>query len=304
MMLSKNPELMNYSNSKLFELLMQNESPISIALLTPDLVFARVNKTLCNLVGKEEKDIVGKHCYDLIGINRNNTNLKDSEKICEYCVSLQAIKYGKNTEMIQEISREFVAHTLAYPLKNSKGETIGVMKIIENIADKINDPLTRIKNYRFFEESLSQECYRASRLNLTSSVTILDLDNFKFVNDIYGHSYGDKVLKKVANTLHIALRKSDKLCRIGGDEFGIILSDTPEEDCKIVVQRLKILIEETFKNYDLSFCYGIVSMPKDGNDPKVIREKADSKLYEQKDARKNKNISFISKKVFNTYHAT
>lgn len=285
-----NSKLINYDGSKLFELLMENDSPIGIALLTPDLEIARANKTLCRLIGRKEKNVIGKYCYDLIGANRNKSNLKKSEKICDCCVALQTIKNNKKAESIQEISHGLVARIIAYPLRDTKGKIIGVLKLIENIADKINDPMTGIKNYRFFEESLTHECYRTHRLNVTSSVVILDLDNFKNVNDIYGHNYGDKVLKKVANTINTSLRKTDKLCRIGGDEFGIIFPDTAKEKCETTVRRLKRLIEKNFKNYKLSFCYGIASIPENGNNSMLIREAADKELYEQKDARRTNNI--------------
>lgn len=280
--------LANYSSSKLFELLMVNESPLSIALLTPDLKYARINKTLCNIIGMEEKDIIGKHCYELISKFKKNRPRHCDENICEYCVSMAATQTGQSAEMVQEFSSDLIAHVLAYPLKDSDGNIIGTMELIENITEKVNDPLTGAKNYRFFEESLSQECHRIARIKAATSLVILDLDNFKQINDIHGHSFGDKILKEIANTLLVGLRKSDKLCRIGGDEFGIILPDSDKKEAQYVAKRLLDLIKQTFSKYELSFCYGIASLPKDGNDTKTLKEFADSKLYEQKDNRVTK----------------
>lgn len=270
---------------------MENESPMSIALLTPNLAYARVNKTLCNLIGLDKKDIIGKRCYKLITPPENDRNLSKNTA-CDYCASLRAMQTDSSAEMIQEFSKDFVAHVLAYPLKNAEGKIIGTMELMENIADKVNDPLTGCKNYRFFEESMSQECYKAVRSKANSALIILDLDNFKQVNDMYGHIYGDTILSEVAGILSAGLRKSDRLCRIGGDEFAIILPETNSKYAAQVAKRLKSSIEKTFAAYELSFCYGIACIPKDGEVPAVIKEVADSKLYKQKDSRCAKRERF------------
>lgn len=278
--------LSNYSSSKLFELLMENESPLSIAILTPDLKFARINKTLCNVIGLDESEIIGKHCYELISKFKKFMPRNCDDNMCDYCASLTAMQNGQSAEMIQEFSSSVVAHVLAYPLKDSDGNIVGTMELMENIADKVNDPLTGIKNYRFFEESLRQECLRSVRSKKNACLIIIDLDNFKQINDVYGHNYGDKILKKVAACLFSGLRKSDKLCRIGGDEFALILPDTGVREARRVALRLREMVKQSFSTYGLSFCFGIASIPKDGDNIKALKELADSKLYKQKDSRK------------------
>lgn len=280
-------KLEEYSSSRLFELLMKNESPVGIAILTPDLVYTRVNVTMRKIIGLEEDDILGKHCYDLIGIHKNNRKKSGIDKICDYCASLRALQSGDSAEMIQEISSDLIAHVLAHPLKAESGEIIGTMEIMENIADKVNDPLTGVKNYRYFEEAVGQECYRALRNDLKTSVVFIDLDNFKNVNDTFGHAKGDLVLKNIARYFESMLRKSDNLCRLGGDEFSIIAVDTDKKDAEILIKRLRESLEERFTEFELSFSYGIATIPDDSNDPTTLREIADSRLYKQKDSRKS-----------------
>ncbi len=86
------------------------------------------------------------------------------------------------------------------------------------------DPLTGISNRRFFDGALSQEISRAHRARSTFALVLLDIDHFKHINDQWGHQVGDQVLRTVAGRLRLAARAGDQVCRIGGEEFGILCS--------------------------------------------------------------------------------
>ena len=100
------------------------------------------------------------------------------------------------------------------------------------------DSLTGLYNHRYFHERLRAELTRASRARDSVAVLMLDIDDFKRVNDVYGHGVGDQVLRDLADLLRVALRGSDVVCRLGGEEFGVIMSSCDAGDALNLARRL------------------------------------------------------------------
>ena len=98
--------------------------------------------------------------------------------------------------------------------------------------------MTGLANRRRFEERASEELLRAERYQHALSVLLADLDHFKAINDTYGHSYGDTVLKEVGQTLARHCRSSDLCARYGGEEFAILLPETQLAEAQLVSERL------------------------------------------------------------------
>lgn len=135
----------------------------------------------------------------------------------------------------------------------------------------LKDPLTGLYNYRYLEERLSSEFKRAKRYLLPVSLAMIDIDYFKSVNDIYGHSSGDALLKDVAQYLIKSVRGNDIVIRYGGEEFLIILPDTNKEGAIIFGERLLEKMNEHIfapqgKKIQLKFSMGISSYPETGVD--------------------------------------
>jgi diguanylate cyclase (GGDEF)-like protein len=101
------------------------------------------------------------------------------------------------------------------------------------------DALTEIPNRRFYYERLLQEIARARRNCSALTLALVDLDLFKQINDDVGHRGGDQVLKFFSQFMRVNLRQEDIVCRIGGDEFAIILPDTPAENAAIFFDRIR-----------------------------------------------------------------
>ena len=121
-------------------------------------------------------------------------------------------------------------------IKNLSVELKKKNLLLEEMA--LTDGLTGIPNYRFFIENLEEEVKRGRRYKTPFSLIILDLDNFKEINDNHGHRHGDFVLQEVANRLQHGLRETDILARYGGDEFALLLTQTDLDGGKSVAEQV------------------------------------------------------------------
>jgi diguanylate cyclase (GGDEF)-like protein len=139
-----------------------------------------------------------------------------------------------------------------------------------------HDPLTRLLNRRAFVERLDGEVARATRYGHSFGLVLCDLDDFKKLNDTYGHPAGDGALRLFARTLRDSLRKGDEAFRIGGDEFAILLAEASEEAAREVVHRVS---EEL---HDVRASFGVAACPAHASDATSLFRLADAALYEAK----------------------
>lgn len=154
------------------------------------------------------------------------------------------------------------------------------------------DGLTGLANYRYFKTELNQEISRADRYDRPLSLMMIDLDNFKAINDEHGHLAGDHYLKSAAKQLSSSIRSQDFVARYGGDEFAVILPETDLEGACVAAQRIKDLqskLTVTWEEQDLTttFSIGIASYEHHENVQKLL-EQADQALYQSKIQGKNK----------------
>jgi len=156
------------------------------------------------------------------------------------------------------------------------------------------DSLTRVYNRAFFDSQFTLELERARRSDLPLSLVICDLDHFKSINDRFLHHNGDRVLKMVARRLREELRRIDHVCRIGGEEFALILPDTSHEAAKEVMDRLvksafteEIIHQGELIDLSVTFSYGAVTFPDAGTDAFELYRKADAMLFLSKDLGRN-----------------
>ncbi len=144
------------------------------------------------------------------------------------------------------------------------------------------DPITKVGNRKYLEDTLETEFSRASRYNNSFSVAIIDIDDFKGINDEYGHAFGDKVLYHLCRNLQNSVRKSDIVARYGGDELVVIFPETTLDKAISVLERFRLLLKKSkFDNtVKFTFSAGITEISKDFPDsPKFMLKRADKALY-------------------------
>jgi len=154
----------------------------------------------------------------------------------------------------------------------------------------LTDALTGVGSRRLLEKKLEAECVRSKRYKRPFSVAILDLDNFKTINDEFGHATGDEALKKLAECMKNQKRIPDILARYGGDEFVILMPETEAKDALTFLDRIRAKIRQikVEENVSMAISCGIAQSKPDFSDsPSDVVRRADLALYEAKSSGKN-----------------
>jgi diguanylate cyclase (GGDEF)-like protein len=146
-----------------------------------------------------------------------------------------------------------------------------------------HDPLTNIANRRSFDDALEVAAARSARYGWAFTLVLVDLNNFKAVNDRSGHEYGNHLLRQFGFALRQAVRQGDIAARIGGDEFAVILSNAEGHESSGFTERLRGHLV-TLGN-PVEFTIGTATSPRDSTDPGELLRLADGRLYEKKGIR-------------------
>lgn len=197
----------------------------------------------------------------------------------------------------------------AAPIRNSKGELLGVIESLEDITGRkrneerlkyqaTHDGLTDLPNRNLLEDRIQQALFTARRNREKLAVFFIDLDNFKFVNDARGHEIGDLLLKNVASRLKGFVRGGDTVARYGADEFVIVVSALAEiESTAQVARKIHSVFSDPFgieaDEFLLTCSIGISIFPKDGEDGQTLLKNADIAKHRAKEQGRN-NFQFFT----------
>ena len=193
-------------------------------------------------------------------------------KSCTECDFYQAAVFK---DPVTEVYEHIV--TLVHNLKLTQ-EKLKVMVI--------RDPLTGVFNRNFFNEIIANEIERTKRYGEKFSIVIMDIDNFKQINDNHGHLIGDWVLKECASILGRSIRASDLLVRFGGDEFLVVSLGSDFKECNALISRVNELISDWNKaqadpDFRLSVSIGC-ALFEEGKDLMEVIKEADLRMYQNK----------------------
>jgi diguanylate cyclase (GGDEF)-like protein len=151
----------------------------------------------------------------------------------------------------------------------------------------LEDPLTGLPNRRAFSETLKASIARATRQNASAALLLVDLDDFKPLNDSLGHDQGDVILQAVAERLKLGVRAGDFVCRLGGDEFGVIVDGiaapgTAESVADRIINEVQKPFSMAGQTLKLNVSIGISVFPRDGAEEQALYKNADLALYRAK----------------------
>jgi len=150
----------------------------------------------------------------------------------------------------------------------------------------LHDPLTDLPNRALLRDRLQQAIARADRSRRPFALFVMDLDGFKDVNDTYGHASGDELLIQVGARLRGAVRASDTVARVGGDEFALVLSEADAEGARSIAEKVLALFATPFlvdgNNVSVGASVGIALYPAHGPSPDALMRSADSAMYRAK----------------------
>lgn len=162
----------------------------------------------------------------------------------------------------------------------------------DNLEYLVNyDEMTKVYNRRYFNDYLGQELLKVERYDRGISLIIYDIDYFKRVNDQFGHDVGDSVLKELSRLVQANIRKSDILCRIGGEEFAIITPETNGNQAFVLSEKIRTVVENHNFQYvgKISVSLGVTQFVQ-GDDLDSFYKRADIGLYKAKNEGRNKSV--------------
>jgi diguanylate cyclase (GGDEF)-like protein/PAS domain S-box-containing protein len=214
-------------------------------------------------------------------------------------VTGEHVEHYETRRVRKDGSQIDVSVTLS-PLRNAEGTVIGISTIARDITQRKrfeaqlkqlanNDPLTGLYNRYRFEEELAEELVSGQRYGNAGAVLVLDLDNFKYVNDGFGHGAGDEVLRGVSELLRTRLRRSDVLARLGGDEFAILLRGQGDEEARAVAQELLEQIRAYTPQMEgqpvrMTASIGVTVIDSGASSPGDLLADADRAMYDAKES--------------------
>jgi diguanylate cyclase (GGDEF)-like protein len=174
-------------------------------------------------------------------------------------------------------------------------ENVGLHETVERQA--VTDELTGLFNRRRFQEAMATEVERSKRFGQPVGLVLLDLDDFKAVNDTYGHQQGDLVLREVARVLRETSREIDEPARYGGEELAVVLPGTDLEGAYNLAERVRAGIEELALplldgegTLGVTASFGVATLPGSADDMRELVAAADEALYRAKRAGKNRTV--------------
>jgi diguanylate cyclase (GGDEF)-like protein len=284
------------------------------------------------MVDEEKQELTFEMALGEKGKDLSNLRVKIGEGVAGWVAQTGKPTIVNDTSKDPRFARRFDTQThfqtrsiLCAPLI-SRGRTIGVVQVINRQGGKftqadldllltlvepcaiaienailfqrteqltITDDLTKLFNSRYLNVYIGREIKRCKRHGIPLSVIFLDLDGFKGVNDQYGHLAGSRTLSEVGGILAEAVRESDILARYGGDEFVVVLPETPPAGALVIAERIRkavaghAFLKDQGVEARISASFGIASYPDHALTPEGLIQKADQAMYRVKEKDKN-----------------
>ncbi|MBM7684706.1 EAL and GGDEF domain-containing protein [Defluviitalea raffinosedens] len=269
-----------------------NTAPIGLSIVNEEGLYEYVNEFYCKLYGYTPEELIGKH-FSMVIPSENKAALIEQHKafMMNRITTTNEFKVinKKQEQFTVIVTSVYFTDSNALPKKASYVVDITEQKKIEEIFryQAYHDSLTGLPNRKYFMESLNAAREKCSKCNHMLAVMFLDLDRFKNINDVLGHSAGDLLIQSVAERLRKSLDETYVLSRFGGDEFVILLPEVYYIDIIIkTAEKIIKLFELPFiihgKELFITTSMGIGIYPYDGTDSETLIKNADTAMYKAK----------------------
>ncbi len=278
---------------------------MSEGLLVTDAngVISFSNPRASRLLGYTGGELRGADLHELLHVHSDGTPSPREE-----CRVLQVMHSGVSDRAIEETFRRkdgtlVSVETNVSVISRNQGR-VGSISTFRDVTEvkelqarlrdqALRDAMTGLFNRRYFEETLARELAQAVRYNHPLSVVMADIDHFKSVNDTYGHQAGDEALKTFADLMKHNTRGSDLACRYGGEEFMLLLANTPRSGAHACAEQLRLALAQSSVPWSTStICmtasFGVASFPEDAATAEQLIAAADAALYAAKSAGRNR----------------
>jgi len=245
-----------------------------------------------NLVGREITDL----------LNDSGCMLARPDHFSRHIMGVMGTHESSESLEIEMTDGRLITQ-LSYPVREQDGRIIGRILIFEDVtrerqtAEQLiylaeRDSLTGLYNRRRFEDELGRMLGDVTRHGNSGSLLFFDLDEFKYINDTFGHRAGDSMLIRVAGAVGALIRSNEVFCRLGGDEFAILMPDASETDAQSLAERIVRAVSQIpfrfeGKNLRLTCSLGIAAYPQQADSAEQLVAHADAAMYQAKEAGKN-----------------
>lgn len=249
-----------------------------------------INQIAQSLIGLNHKEAVGKYLDEVFSIRHESNNLPWINLAIDVIETGDIIELT-NILLLSKLGQQIPIESSAAPIKNRRGDITGVAIVFRDFTDKkekqkhieylsFHDHLTGLYNKRYLEDAIKR---LDSSRNLPLTIMALDVNGLKLTNDAFGHDMGDKLLKTVAEILSKTCRSDDIICRVGGDEFVILLPNTNTIQAENIKQRIiEKALETELESIIVSLAIGYSIKTRIDKDILEVQKIADNNMYKSK----------------------
>ncbi|MBR8843584.1 MULTISPECIES: sensor domain-containing diguanylate cyclase [Pseudoalteromonas] len=299
----------NHLQSLLSEVL--NKSDDAVAIVSNKSVLEFCNKAMAKLIGQPSSHITGRTLSNIFDPQTDDTfdDRIDGDELTEWFLGLSnGCELDYPEIEIDTLSGEFF-RLRCFSLQNDAfviyGDNITTTKAMHSELDHLRkeldfitktDPLTGVASRRQLSDKIDSQIRLYERYRTPFSVILTDLDNFRAINEQFGHEAGDLVLVHVSSRLSDMLRDTDLIARLGGEEFALVLPNTGLEGAILVAERARIMIEQASfqiavgEEVDITSSFGVAEFGAGESGVESIIRRADTMLLEAKSSGRNRVV--------------
>lgn len=282
-----------------------------ILVVDKDQKIEMLNTVAESLTGWKQEDAFGQYYKDVFVLSSELEDSIMNDPITAVLETNMIQELGNHAVLTSKDGTTYYIEDSAAPIRDETGGTQGVVLVFRDVTDKkeqrkkieylsFHDSLTGLYNRRFFEE----EIHRLDTVrNLPISIIMGDVDSLKLANDVFGHTFGDALLEKIAKVLQNVCRADDIIARWGGDEFVILLPKTTADEAKRIDERIKKEFgKEKIKAIKGSISIGFATKQEETDDITQVLNMAEKNMYLTKTLKRDEVRSATINEIMTTLH--